>query len=180
MDCGVCFVDGSGRMFVDGLMSVIKPFDDMMSGDDDNETFFVVGRRVEWEVSSASGMTWSRWSLEGSTASPGRSPFRRQPNSCSGGYRQSRSQEYHWRWRASCLSLTSSITTTLSRTSSSSPFIYSSSSILFPESCCWFCPSQLCGLFLPRRIRRCSGRPFFLTFSMMYSTLSSSTSQFPP
>ena len=42
---------------VHGFQSVIEPFLHMMSGDDDNETFFVVGGRERWEVSSASWMT---------------------------------------------------------------------------------------------------------------------------
>ena len=154
-------------MFWMDCWSVIRPFFDMMDGSDDNETFFVVGGqdRTGGTFLRFLGWSWSRWSSEGSTASPGRSPSRRQPNSCSGGYRQSRSQEYHWRWWASGLSVTSSITTTLSGPSSASPLFYSSSSIPFPESCCWCCPLRLCGLSLPRRTRRCNGRPFFLMSS---------------
>ena len=39
-----------------GFESVIKPFDNMMSGDHRDETFFVVGGRDGWNVSSVSGM----------------------------------------------------------------------------------------------------------------------------
>ena len=41
----------------DGLKSVTRPFFEMIGGDDDEETFFVVGRRGRWDISSVSGMT---------------------------------------------------------------------------------------------------------------------------
>ena len=40
----------------DGFESVIRPFIDMMNSGGSDETFFTVGRRVEWDVSSVSGL----------------------------------------------------------------------------------------------------------------------------
>ena len=39
----------------DGLLRAIGPFFDMMGGDDEDETFFVVGNVDDWDVSSGSG-----------------------------------------------------------------------------------------------------------------------------
>jgi hypothetical protein len=46
----------SWKGVVIGLLSVIKPFDEMTDGGDSDETFFVVGGQAEWDIFSVSGI----------------------------------------------------------------------------------------------------------------------------
>ena len=157
-------MDGTWKDVLEGLWSVIRPFFDMMNSGGSDETFFVVGRRDEWDISSISGLILVTMVFGGIHCIAWSFAF---PSSTE-----------QLLWRISSIAITGiplafiGVVFIVDQLDDDNPvkhhprhhpFSTRLSSIPFPESCCWCCPLRLCGLFLPRRTRRCNGRLLFLT-----------------